>query len=117
MRYTAGIDVGSTYTKAVVIDQENRILGQAMMNTGFQLGKAAREALDQALAQAGIGDDELAYTVATGFGRHQISFADITATDLTASAKGVTTLFPRTHTILDVGGQTMKAIRWMITPK
>jgi len=111
MRYTAGIDVGSTYTKAVVIDQENRILGQAMMNTGFQLGKAAREALDQALAQAGIGDDELAYTVATGFGRHQISFADITATDLTASAKGVTTLFPRTHTILDVGGQTMKAIR------
>ncbi|MBX7233228.1 MAG: hypothetical protein K1X65_02515 [Caldilineales bacterium] len=111
MTYTAGIDVGSTYTKAVVIDADKRILGKAMTNTGFQLTKSARSALDEALAEAGLSSEGLAYTVATGFGRHQIPFADVTATDLTASARGVSTLFPRTHTILDVGGQTMKAIR------
>ena len=112
MRYTAGIDVGSTYTKAVVIDAGKPHPGAGDDEYRLPTRQSrTREALDQALAQAGIGDDELAYTVATGFGRHQISFADITATDLTASAKGVTTLFPRTHTILDVGGQTMKAIR------
>jgi (R)-2-hydroxyacyl-CoA dehydratese activating ATPase len=49
--------------------------------------------------------------VATGFGRHQVTFADVHVTDLTAAARGTTHLFPRTQTILDVGGQTMKATR------
>jgi predicted CoA-substrate-specific enzyme activase len=49
--------------------------------------------------------------VATGYGRHQAPFADIHATDLTASARGARFLFPDTQTVLDVGGQTMKATR------
>jgi predicted CoA-substrate-specific enzyme activase len=53
----------------------------------------------------------VAYTVATGFGRHQSTVADVQVTDLTAAARGATHLFPGTRTILDVGGQTMKASR------
>jgi len=49
--------------------------------------------------------------VATGFGRHMVPFAQITVTDLTASARGASFLFPATRTVLDVGGQTMKASR------
>jgi len=49
--------------------------------------------------------------VATGFGRHQVAAADAKVTDLTASARGAKFLFPKTSTILDVGGQTMKASR------
>ncbi len=111
MTYVAGIDVGSTYTKAVIVDQEYQILGQSMKNTGFQLGKAARSALDQALEKAAVNADDIAYTVSTGFGRHQVPFSDVSVTDLTASARGTSFLFPGTRTILDVGGQTMKAIR------
>ncbi len=111
MTYVAGIDVGSTYTKAVIVDQEYQILGQSMKNTGFQLGKAARNALDQALEKAAVNADDIAYTVSTGFGRHQVPFSDVSVTDLTASARGTSFLFPGTRTILDVGGQTMKAIR------
>ena len=67
--------------------------------------------LETALARAGRARDDVAYVVATGFGRHQAAFADIHVTDLTAAARGCAKLFPGTRTILDVGGQTMKATR------
>ncbi len=107
----AGIDVGSTYTKAVVADEEYQIVGREMATTGFKLGEAARRALDRALKRADLNEQDIEYVVATGFGRHQVPFRDVNVTDLTASAQGVTHLFPNTRTVLDVGGQTMKAIR------
>lgn len=111
MTYIAGIDVGSTYTKTLVLGEEHQIAGRAMILTGFKLEDAARRGLDLALAEANLGNQDLAYIVATGFGRHQVSFSDVAVTDLTASARGASSLFPPTRTILDVGGQTMKAIR------
>jgi len=109
--YTAGIDIGSTYTKAVVLDEEFRIVGRGIQTTGFKLESAAQSTLDQALDTAGLKMEDLAYLVATGFGRHQATFCDLIVTDLTASARGASFLFPGTRSILDVGGQTMKAIR------
>lgn len=111
MRYTAGIDVGSTYTKAVIVGSGGQIAGRAMAATGFQLAGAARKTLAAAEAAAGLAGGEVAYIVATGFGRHQVPFRDVNVTDLTASGRGATALFGDTRTILDVGGQTMKAIR------
>lgn len=111
MKYTAGIDVGSTYTKAVIVDGEFNILGRALNNTGFRLAEIARSTYEQALGIAGLAEKEIKYVVATGFGRHQVPFSDVAVTDLTASARGSNILFPTTRTILDVGGQTMKASR------
>ncbi len=109
--YTAGIDIGSTYTKAVVLNDGHEIMGRAMRPTGFKLNEAGEQALGEALNAAGLTRDDVAYTVATGFGRHQTDLSDVHVTDLTAAARGATLLFPGTKTILDVGGQTMKAIR------
>ncbi|HKJ93746.1 MAG TPA: acyl-CoA dehydratase activase, partial [Longimicrobiales bacterium] len=109
--YTAGIDIGSTYTKAVVLNDDHEIVGRAMRPTGFKLDQAGEQALNEALDAAGLARDDVAYTVATGFGRHQTDLSDVHVTDLTAAARGATLLFPGTQTILDVGGQTMKAIR------
>lgn len=111
MTYVAGIDVGSTYTKAIIVGENNEIVGKMMRSTGFKLADVAREVLDAALQEAGLEEQDVAYIVATGFGRHQVHFRDLNVTDLTASARGSTRLFPNTRTILDVGGQTMKAIR------
>lgn len=111
MKITAGIDVGSTYTKAVVMDERGEILGRAMDATGFRLTEVAERMLAEALAQAGRTREDVEYVVATGFGRHQATFADLHVTDLTAAARGASRLFPNTRTILDVGGQTMKASR------
>jgi (R)-2-hydroxyacyl-CoA dehydratese activating ATPase len=107
----AGVDIGSTYTKALILDERRQIVGRAMRPTGFQLLEAAEQALGQAAAQAGRVPRDLEYVVATGFGRHQASFADVVVTDLTAAARGAAALFPGTRTVLDVGGQTMKASR------
>jgi len=63
------------------------------------------------LADAGVREDEVEYVIATGYGRFQVPFADVQITDLTAMARGACHLFPHTRTILDVGGQTMKASR------
>ncbi|MEK7316365.1 MAG: acyl-CoA dehydratase activase [Candidatus Eisenbacteria bacterium] len=111
MRITAGIDVGSTYTKAVVLGEDGSLRGRALQPTGFRLTEAAEQTLASALEQAGASRDGLSYVVATGYGRHQAAFADIHVTDITASARGATFLFPGTRTVLDVGGQTMKASR------
>jgi predicted CoA-substrate-specific enzyme activase len=109
--WTAGIDVGSTYTKAVVLGPDRVIAGRAMRPTGFQLSRVAEEVLAAAAREAGIVPQDVAYTVATGYGRHQVAVGDVKVTDLTAAARGATLLFPNTRTILDVGGQTMKASR------
>jgi (R)-2-hydroxyacyl-CoA dehydratese activating ATPase len=111
MMYTAGIDVGSTYSKAVIVNDRREILSQALANTGFKLADVARQVYDRALQTAGLAPSDISYVVATGFGRHMVSFSDAQATDLTASARGANFLFPGTRTILDVGGQTMKATR------
>jgi (R)-2-hydroxyacyl-CoA dehydratese activating ATPase len=108
---TAGVDVGSTYTKAIVQTDEGEIVGRAMIPTGFRLKEAARQVYDAALEDANLTADDLAYVIATGPGRHQVDFKDMQVTDLTASARGACFLFPGTRTILDIGGQTMKVSR------
>ncbi len=111
MKYTAGIDVGSTYTKALILSDDNQIVGRAMANTGFKLTEVAEKAFHRAVAEAGLSENDVDYIVSTGFGRHQARLSDVQVTDLTASARGSTFFFPKTLTVLDIGGQTMKASR------
>ena len=111
MTITAGLDIGSTYTKCVLMDADDRILGQSIRNTGFRLGQIAERALAECLEAAGVPRSECAYVVATGIGRHQAECKDVAVTDLTASARGAHHLFPGTRAVLDIGGQTMKASR------
>ena len=111
MRPTAGVDVGSTYTKAAVAGADGALLGTAVVPTGFRLNDAAEEALERACAAAGVDRGEVAYLCSTGYGRYQVALRDVQVTDLTAQAWGARRFFPATRTVLDVGGQTMKAIR------
>lgn len=111
MTFTAGIDVGSTYTKAVILGDDRTIRGKALSHTGFKLADISRNVYENALKDAGLASSDVSYIVSTGFGRHMVGFRDTQVTDLTASARGATFFFPRTRTILDVGGQTMKATR------
>ena len=111
MSTTAGIDVGSTYTKAAILDGEGEVVGRGMRPTGFKLEQAAQATFEEALAASSRERDEVEYVATTGFGRHQVSFRDVQVTDLTAQAWGTKAFFPETRTVLDVGGQTMKAMR------
>jgi predicted CoA-substrate-specific enzyme activase len=111
MKLTAGIDVGSTYTKAAVMGPDGGLVATGIRPTGFKLEQASDEALAAALDEAGAERRHLVYLATTGYGRNQISFRDVQVTDLTAQAWGTRHFFPRTRTVLDIGGQTMKALR------
>lgn len=111
MIYTLGLDVGSTYTKAVILNEHHQMMSHEMEPTGSKLIEVAQIVTEKACASAKIGREEIAYTITTGYGRHLVPFRDTQVTDLTAAARGAKLLFPQTHTILDIGGQTMKASR------
>ena len=49
MTYTAGIDVGSTYTKAIILSEDDQIVGRGLVKTGFKLNEAGERTLGQAL--------------------------------------------------------------------
>jgi predicted CoA-substrate-specific enzyme activase len=119
MQRIAGVDVGSGFTKAVLVGAPSPerggqvspvILGRGMERTGLDLEKAARVALDAALAEAGQEFERVDYVAATGFGRHAISFRDIQITEITSSARGVRHVFPEATAILDIGSQSTRAI-------
>jgi len=107
----AGIDVGSTYTKAAILDADGTLLGTGIRGTGFRLNEAAEQALDVALEAAGLVAGDVARVASTGYGRNQVVRRDLQVTDLTAQSWGSRHFFPETRTVLDVGGQTMKALR------
>lgn len=111
MSYVAGVDVGSTYTKAVVMSPDNEIAGRAIGPTGFKLNQAAERVYEEVLEKTRLVKNEIGYVIATGYGRHRVPFCDLTVTDLTATARGSNFFFPDTRTVLDIGGQTMKASR------
>lgn len=111
MSYTLGLDVGSTYTKGVILDESNNIVARYMLPSGPRLQETAKAVKQETAKLAGISESDIAYCITTGYGRHQFVERDLQVTDLTASARGAVFLFPKTRTVLDIGGQTMKASR------
>ena len=111
MPHFAGIDVGSLSAEAVILDDQAQILAYSILPTGAHSTTAAESALHQALAQAGLTRDDLAYTVATGYGRISVPFADKRITEISCHALGAHHLFPDTGTVIDIGGQDSKVIR------
>ncbi|MEW6274671.1 MAG: acyl-CoA dehydratase activase [Bacillota bacterium] len=107
---TAGIDVGSTTTKAVVlVDGEWR--GEALLLTGTNNRASAEEALAKALARAGVPGEKVARIVATGYGRANIPFAHKQVTEISCHGRGAHASLPQVRTVIDVGGQDSKVIR------
>jgi len=111
MTYTMGLDVGSTYTKGIILDENLFIVARHLVPSGSKLQEVAQAVKRECARLAGIKEDAIAYGITTGYGRHQAAESDLQITDLTATAWGGRFLFPDTRTVLDIGGQTMKASR------
>ena len=113
MPFLAGIDCGTSFTKAVVLLEENgqpRVLGKGRTRSGVKTDEAANAALVEALAQAGVQQQQIEYIATTGFGRYGVSFRDIQVTEITTAARGAHFVVPQTAAILDIGGQCTRAI-------
>jgi len=109
--YFAGVDIGSTMTKVVLTDTTDRILSVIKGPTGPEHRRLANEVMRMALEQAGVPLEEVAYIVATGYGRLNVPFADRQITELSCHARGIYSLFPNIRTAIDIGGQDAKCMK------
>jgi len=114
MTYAAGVDVGSTQTKAVIIDEQGVITARALIDTGANVVQAAENAFARALAEGGLSEVEVEYVIGTGYGRYRVTFGDDQITEISCHGRGAVHMFPQTQTVIDMGGQDTKAIR--VTP-
>ncbi len=107
----AGVDVGSTQTKAIILDENADIIARGIVNTGANVVKAAEKAFQACRQSAKLEEWEVAYVVGTGYGRYKVTFGETQITEISCHARGAHALFPKTKTILDIGGQDTKGIR------
>lgn len=108
---TAGVDVGSVGSKAAIM-----INGEAyswgITRTGSNSPESAKKALDYALKDTGLKVSDLKFIVGTGYGRVNVPMANKAITEIACHAKGANYIWgPSVRTVLDVGGQDIKAIK------
>jgi predicted CoA-substrate-specific enzyme activase len=111
MAYAAGVDVGSTQTKAVIVDEKGTIVARALNDTGANVIRAAEAVFEQALEEAGLEEREVEYVIGTGYGRYKVTFGNAQVTEISCHGRGAVQMFPETRTVVDMGGQDTKAIR------
>jgi len=107
--YAAGVDVGSTQTKAVVIDEDGVIVGRSLIDTGANVVQAAEDSYLAALREHDVDEEEVDYVVGTGYGRYRVTFGNTQVTEISCHGRGAVHLFPNTRTVVDMGGQDTKA--------
>ena len=111
MIYGAGVDVGSTQTKAIILNENREIVARALTNTGANVVRAADHSFAEALQACGLKRDDVAFVVGTGYGRYKVTFGDAQITEIGCHGRGAKFLFPGTHTVIDMGGQDAKGIK------
>ncbi|MBN1276858.1 MAG: 2-hydroxyglutaryl-CoA dehydratase [Deltaproteobacteria bacterium] len=110
MVYSLGIDIGSAFSKGILLGDEKVLASQAMPSGGdFKM--AADKIRKNLLDTVGISSKDISYTVATGYGSKNVTFADSLMTDLSCHGRGVFSSYPSVRTLVDVGDLYSKAFR------
>ncbi|MCB8817652.1 acyl-CoA dehydratase activase [Desulfosporosinus shakirovi] len=106
---TAGVDIGSTSSKVVVLAEGEKILNKVIIPVGAGSSGPAR-AFEQSIREVNLSREDIKRVIATGYGRNTFTGADQQITEITCHARGVYELVPGVKTIIDIGGQDAKAI-------
>lgn len=112
MKYYAGCDAGSTYTKCVILDENGKIVADVTNRSRINPVVSSKEALDEAVNKVAElkNADDLSYLVGTGYGRNKVPFADENISEISCHAMGVHVTNPDVLAIIDIGGQDVKGI-------
>ena len=109
--YTLGIDIGSTASKCVMLCNGKDIVSKSLISVGAGTSGPQR-AISEVLENAGMTRDQMAYVLATGYGRNSLEgIADHQMSELSCHAKGASFLFPDVHTVIAIGGQDVKVLQ------
>ena len=111
MKYYGGCDVGSTYTKAVILDENGKICADTTIRSKINSEVSAKLAMEEVLNKVGLkSSEELGYLIGTGYGRNKVPFADENISEISCHAMGVHVTDPSVKAIIDIGGQDVKGI-------
>jgi predicted CoA-substrate-specific enzyme activase len=107
----AGIDIGSTMTKVVIVNRDGMIVSSVIGPTGVEHRHLALKVMDEAIKKAGLAFEQLDFIVSTGYGRINVPFNDKQITEITCHSRSIRALFPTARILIDIGGQDSKGIK------
>lgn len=112
MKYYGGCDVGSTYTKAVILDETGKMVADTTIRSKINSEQSAIMAMNEVVAKVPElnTSKDLAYLIGTGYGRNKVPFADENISEISCHAMGVHVTDPNVRAIIDIGGQDVKGI-------
>ena len=108
--YFCGIDIGASAAKLVLIDAQRRMVAKATRRSGVDYAQTAHRCLEEVLGRSGLTESHICRTLATGYGRDNIPWANGKMTEIACHGKGAYHHFPRAITVIDIGAQDSKFI-------
>lgn len=108
--YTMGVDIGSTASKCVILEDGKKIIAKSVIDVGAGTSGPSR-AINEVLSSSKLNKEDISFIMATGYGRNALEEADFQMSELSCHARGAYFLFPNVHTIIDIGGQDAKALK------
>lgn len=109
MNVVAGVDIGSTTSKVVVL-VDGETAGQVIGDSTTNPSKTAETIFREAVSRANLAVADVGYVVGTGYGRTQVPFADMNVSEITCHGRGAHFHRPAIRTVIDIGGQDTKVI-------
>ena len=105
--YKIGIDLGSSYTKGVLIDDNHKIVDYFLTRTGFDFQKAANKIIDKFSS-----NNKIQFPVYTcGYGRDELKIPFVANSEIMALSKAVFAIYKKKCSVIDIGGQDTKYIK------
>lgn len=108
--FTLGVDVGSTASKCVILEDGKRIVSKSLVPVGTGTSGPAR-AIAEVFEACGMEREDMTFSIATGYGRHSIDWTNCSMSELSCHAHGAYFVFPQVKTVIDIGGQDAKVLR------
>lgn len=110
MPFFCGVDIGASAAKLVIGDETGHIVAKAIRRSGVDYAETAEQLLADALAEASLDRSQIAGSIATGYGRDNVPWADGKMTEIACHGKGAHFHFPKPITVIDIGAQDSKII-------
>ena len=110
MSWFMGIDIGSAYSKGVII-KDFELVASHIIISGSNYRKSAEAIRTELIRQVNLTQNDIANTVATGSGADNVYFASQKASDIVCTARGINNVFPQARTVIDVASQSTKVIQ------
>jgi predicted CoA-substrate-specific enzyme activase len=110
MSWFMGIDIGSAYSKGVII-KDFGLVASHIIISGANYRTSADAVRRELIRKANLTQDDIANIVATGSGADNVYFASQKASDIVCTARGINNVFPQARTAIDVASQSTRVIR------